>query len=618
MSESAIEINSRLLIVDDNRAIHEDFKKVLGPKLSASPSLADVEEELFGNRRSEPPASARVFQMDSAFQGQEALALVKQSLAEDRPYAMAFMDVRMPPGWDGIEATAKIWEVDPDLQIVICTAYSDYSWDEMLRKLGQSDRLVILKKPFDNIEVTQLAHSLTRKWQLHHEAKKRLAGLEETVVARTEQMVREQEKFRGIFENSPEGIFQKAPDGGFICANPALVEIYGYASAAELMAQFNGAENEFYVDPARRAEWQRRMKQEKVVREFESEIRCRDGSRKWISETTCQVSHLDGSLLFYQGFVVDITARRLAQSERNLMEVHLRQAQKLESVGQLAAGIAHEINTPIQYVGDNIRFVESSFESLNHLLRDYQSLVAAVRANTLTPEVLDKVESASREVDLDYLSREIPLAVHQSLDGINQVTNIVRAMKEFSHPGAVEMVPANLNHAIQTTATVARNEWKYVAELVTDLAPDLPLVPCVPGEFNQVILNLIVNAAHAINDVVKDTEGAKGVIKITTRVEGDSARIDISDTGAGIPMEVRHRIFEPFFTTKEVGKGTGQGLAIARATIVTKHGGQLTFESTVGQGTTFTILLPLEMAKTGSGDKKMANPQNHAAAKKRN
>ena len=329
------------------------------------------------------------------------------------------------------------------------------------------------------------------------------------------------------------------------------------------------------------------------MREFESEIRCKDGTKKWISETACKATKLDGTTLYYQGFVVDITAQKHARKERELMEAHLRQAQKLESVGQLAAGIAHEINTPIQYIGDNIRFVLESFNELSGLLAECRKLATAVESNSVTPAMLTAVESITRTADLEYLSREIPAAARQSLEGVKHVAHIVCAMKEFSHPGSAEKVPIDLNHAVETTLTVARNEWKYVAEVITELAPNLPPVPCLPGEFNQVVLNLVVNAAHAIGDVVKNAEGTKGSIMIVTRLADPWVEILISDTGAGIPESIRNRIFEPFFTTKEVGKGTGQGLAIARSTIVKKHGGELFFESTVGKGATFTIRMPI-------------------------
>jgi two-component system, NtrC family, sensor kinase len=596
MKTSGDKNTPRLLIIDDNRAIHDDFRKILCPKPLSSGNLDEAEAALFGEAPTTSSCPAISFQLDSACQGKEGLDLVKKAVEQGTRYALAFVDVRMPPGWDGVETTARIWEVDPDLQIVICTAYSDCSWDEMLGKLGHSDRLVILKKPFDSIEVLQLANSLSRKWHLLQESKNKMTSLEEMVVARTAQMVQEQEKFKDIFENSPEGIFQIAADGRFLTANPALAAIYGYSSPRELIEQLTDIQTRLYVDPARLPEFQKRLHQERIVREFESEIKCRDGSRKWISETACKVTRLDGSLLHYQGFVVDITAEKDAQKERDLMEAQLRQAQKLESVGQLASGIAHEINTPIQYIGDNIRFIEESFAGLGQLLRDFQNLAGAVQSHSVTPELLAAVESSGKAVDIAYLSQQIPLAVRQSLEGVNHVSTIVRAMKEFSHPGGREKVAIDLNHAIETTVTVARGEWKYVAGVETDFDPGLPRVPCLPGEFNQVILNLIVNAAHAIGDVVKKAEGTKGVIKISTRQDGPWAQISISDTGTGIPESIRHRIFDPFFTTKDVGRGTGQGLAIAWSTVVDKHGGQLNFESTVGRGTTFIIRLPIHPA----------------------
>jgi PAS domain S-box-containing protein len=592
MNNSGLTEQSRLLIIDDNRAIHDDFRKILIPKNHSSERYDQTAARVFGEQPAAGSRSTNCFQLDSAYQGRDGLALVQQAARLGARYAMAFVDVRMPPGWDGVETIARIWEADPDLQVVICTAYSDCSWEDMLEKLGHSDRLVILKKPFDCIEVLQLANSLSRKWHLLQESKSKLAGLEEAVVARTAQAVQEQEKFREIFENSPEGIFQTSPDGRFLTANPALVSMFGYASPQELMEQVTDIQTQLYADPKRRQEFKKQLQEQNVVREFEAEMKCKDGSRKWISLTACRVSKLDGSLLHYQGFTTDITAQKNALKERNLIEVQLRQAQKLEAVGQLAAGIAHEINTPIQYIGDNIHFIEESFADLGELLQHYRKLAAAVQSNTITSELLSALERSIQKTDIEYLSREIPLAVQQSLQGVGHVSHIVNAMKEFSHPGGREKVALDLNHAIETTVTVARGEWKYVAEVVTDLEPALPPVPCLPGEFNQVTLNLLINAAHAIGDVVRKVEGSKGTIRISTRLDGAWVEIRISDTGTGIPEAIRDRIFDPFFTTKEVGKGTGQGLAIARSVIVDKHGGTLTFESEVGRGSTFIIRLP--------------------------
>jgi signal transduction histidine kinase len=271
----------------------------------------------------------------------------------------------------------------------------------------------------------------------------------------------------------------------------------------------------------------------------------------------------------------------------------LSQAQKLESVGQLAAGIAHEINTPTQYVGDNIRFVQKSFVHLVKLLNIYDRLWIETCADTLTPAVKQEVATALQKTDTRFLLEEIPKAIDDGLEGVKRVSSLVSAMKEFSHPGTKEKVPLDLNRAIRSTITVAQNEWKYVADVETEFDPDLPLVSCLPGEFNQVILNLIVNAAHAIGDLPKPGDAQKGKIRVRTALCPTGVEIRIADTGRGIPPEVRAKIFDPFFTTKEIGKGTGQGLAIARSVIVDKHEGSLDFETVVGEGTTFIIRLPL-------------------------
>lgn len=279
-------------------------------------------------------------------------------------------------------------------------------------------------------------------------------------------------------------------------------------------------------------------------------------------------------------------------TERNVLEDQLRQAQKLESVGQLAAGIAHEINTPTQYIGDNVRFLQDAFSDLKKLLAHYERLSVAGEGSSLPSETVLEIADAVKRADPAYLLEEIPKAIEQTLEGVGRVSTLVSAMKEFSHPGTKEKVPVDLNHAIESTITVARNEWKYVADLETDFDRTLPLILCQPGEFNQVILNLIVNAAHAIGDVIAKGGSSKGMIKVQTRNCPQFAEIRIEDTGSGIPEHVRPRIFDPFFTTKEIGKGTGQGLAIARSVVVDKHEGTIHFETEHGKGTTFIIRIP--------------------------
>ena len=281
-------------------------------------------------------------------------------------------------------------------------------------------------------------------------------------------------------------------------------------------------------------------------------------------------------------------------SEKRSLEAQLLRSQKLEAVGQLAAGIAHEINTPTQYVGDNIRFLKDSFKEISALIGQLKVIsTTATDGKILAADISTALDA----VDADYLLAEIPTAISQSLDGVGRVAGIVRAMKDFSHP-ATERTPLDINRAMASTATVASNEWKYVAELKTDFDADLPAVPVMPGDFNQVILNMIVNAAHAISDVVGDGANGRGAITLSTRRVDEWAEIRISDTGCGMTPEVAARIFDPFFTTKAVGKGTGQGLAITHNVIVDKHGGTIRVDSTPGKGTTFVIRLPLEATGT--------------------
>jgi PAS domain S-box-containing protein len=312
----------------------------------------------------------------------------------------------------------------------------------------------------------------------------------------------------------------------------------------------------------------------------------RDGKTRFLGMNVLRVPAKGGERT---GFIItgaDVT-------DRMVLELQLRQAQKLEGIGQLAAGIAHEINTPTQFVGDNIRFLKDSWGPVSEFMNFCGTMQAECAAGPVSSEHLLQFCELHKKCDLEYLSEHIPKAIDLSLEGVKRIAKIVKGFKEFSHPGSEEKQTINLNQAIETTISVAKHEWKYCADVVTAFDDDLPAVPCLVGEFNQVILNLIVNSAHAISNAAEKNGSGKGTITISTRQDGDWARIAVADTGAGIPMEIRSRVFEPFFTTKEVGKGTGQGLALAHAAIVKRHQGQLWFESELGIGTTFFIRLPL-------------------------
>jgi PAS domain S-box-containing protein len=318
-------------------------------------------------------------------------------------------------------------------------------------------------------------------------------------------------------------------------------------------------------------------------------IRARD-SAPWMSVEAIvgRVSEHDGSRS------IVFNARDV--SERQSLELELRHAQKLESVGRLAAGIAHEINTPIQFVGDNTRFLESAFADLNRLHDAYRELIPAASSAADRVEAVAKADAVAHDIDIDFLLEEVPMAIRQSLEGISRVATIVRAMKAFGHPGSEEMTRADLNEAINNTLIVANNEIKFVADVETDLA-DIPLVRCHLGDVNQVILNLVVNAAHAIASA-----GPRGMIRINTRTVDGYVIIEVADTGTGVPPDIADKLFDPFFTTKEVGTGTGQGLALVRSLVVDRHGGTIDFTTEWGVGTVFTVRLPLETAGEPAGD----------------
>jgi len=290
----------------------------------------------------------------------------------------------------------------------------------------------------------------------------------------------------------------------------------------------------------------------------------------------------------------DLTELLETEKEKDVLQTRLVQAQKLEAVGQLAAGIAHEINTPTQYIESNIDFLGDAFDDISDLMAHYNILLESAKKGSLTTEQTDAADNSLEEADWNYLREEVPNAVTQAKEGTHRVSTIVRAMKEFSHPSSKDKVPSDLTKIITNTTTVCQNEWKNVADLETDFAPDLPLVPVVADEIGQVILNIMVNASHAISDKLEDVhEDGKGTIKITAKTHSENAEITITDSGSGMPEKVLKQVFDPFYTTKEVGRGSGQGLAIAHDVITNKHGGSIKVESEIGKGTTFIIHLPL-------------------------
>ncbi len=399
----------------------------------------------------------------------------------------------------------------------------------------------------------------------------------------TVKLAEERDKFASVFRSAAVGMVIADAEGRILEANPALQSMLGRRqdelvgkSAEDLADKVDADVCLSTVRDLASAKVAAHWGRWRLVR--------KNGDHMLADAQSTVVLDSQGRTKMIISIVEDAT-------ERNRLEVELRHSQKLESVGRLAAGIAHEINTPIQFVGDNVNFLSGSFEQLLALCDLYRQLCAKAANAPLSEADLAHQKQEEEEADLDYIRSAIPTSIASTIDGVGRVARIVQSMKAFAHPDRGERSTADINTALRNTLTVATNELKYVAQVETKFG-DVPAISCFLSDLNQVFLNLLVNAAHAIGDVVGKS-GQRGTIRVRTYVEKDNLVIAISDTGPGIPPAVQSRIFEPFFTTKEVGKGTGQGLALARSVVTEQHGGSITFETEMGKGTTFFIRLPL-------------------------
>jgi len=456
--------NRRILLIDDTPSIHEDFRKILSPQAQQNADLDLMEAALFG---SEVKRASTAFELDSAYGGQEGLSKLCEALKNDRPYSLAFVDMRMPEGWDGAQTIEHLWKEDPRLQVVVCTAYSDYSWEELLDRLLAHDRLLILKKPFDNIEIQQMANTLTTKWEMTERAQMQMSHLEQMVEQWTQQ-------------------FKMASD-----------------------------------------------------------------------------------------------ALQRETDERKQLEDQLVQSEKLASLGQMAAGVAHEINNPIGFISSNLGTLSSYFNHLQEMLDAYRRAEEAIGST----ERLERLKSLRERIELDFLMEDIPLLIKESKEGIDRVGQIVKDLKDFSRVDASQQWQwANLRHGIDSTLNIVANELKYKADVVKEYQ-DLPEIECLPSQINQVIMNLIVNAAQSMGP-------ERGTITLRNGIEGESVWLEVADTGSGIAPESLQKIFDPFFTTKPIGQGTGLGLSLSYG-IVKKHRGDISVRSEVGVGTTFRVQLPV-------------------------
>jgi len=580
--------NNHILVIDDNPAIHQDFRKILSPIDSDLEGELDADEaSLFGDA---PSAGRELnFQIDSAFQGQEGLEKVRAAVLAGTPYAVAFVDVRMPPGWDGIETISHIWKEFPDLQIVICTAYSDYSWEDIAKAVGNTDHVLVLKKPFDNIEVMQMACALSKKWQLTQIANRQLADLDALVAQRTAELNKvnawltgeiaqrtaaqdlltsSEERFSKAFHSSPVPMaIQRANGPGFLDANERFLALLGAERESVLTGEVS-----FWVQPGTSHQINLELAAHHAVRDFASTIRTCSNE---IREVLIAADNLElGSEPFYLLILQDIT-------DRVRLENELRQAQKMEAVGRLAAGVAHDFNNMLTVILGYASMMQNGSPRLDEKLASY----------------LRQVEQAAE-----------------------RATALTRQLLAYSRKQIIQRRPLQLNEIVHQTVGMLRRVIGEHIILDMQLAPDLPLIYADTTSMDQVIMNLALNSRDAME------EGGSLTIS-STAVEIDDAYcahtpdaqpgrfvcLTVKDNGHGMDSVTLNRIFEPFFTTKEQGKGTGMGLATVYG-VLKQHEGWIEVESAPRRGTTIRAYLPVAEGAVLESTAKTSEPIAEAGA----
>ena len=492
------------------------------------------------------------------------------------PPPMAILDWFMP-NMNGLDVVRKLRAFARPIPTYI-VMLTGREGNEGLVEALEAGADEYITKPFKAAELRARIKVGARVTGLQVALGSRVLELEGALAARKrveEELRRNEERFRLLFSTIPEPVWGFDTETLQVLeVNEAALEHYGFSRE-----EFLGMKvTDIWEDSAMELAFRQQEQSNPIG------LVAREGRHRTKDGRILDVEVRWGKLNFADSRAALLSVHDI--TEKKHLELELRQSQKLEAVGTLAAGVAHEINTPIQFVGDNTHFLNESFGALLQVLAKYQNA-----RGSFEPKLAAEIQTAEQAADLPYLIEEVPKALSQTLEGVNTVARIVRAMKEFAHPDGEGKTPSDINRAVQNVLVVARNEFKLVADIETHFA-QLPLVICQIGEINQVLLNLLVNAAHAVSDTVQGTEH-RGRITVRTRQEAENVVISIEDTGTGIPQAIRNRIFDPFFTTKEVGRGTGQGLAISRSVVVDKHFGTLTFQSELGRGTTFYVRLPI-------------------------
>jgi two-component system NtrC family sensor kinase len=502
-------------------------------------------------------------------------------------------DIAMPR-ITGIDLLVDIHRTSPDTSVLLMTGLPTV--DTAMRAL-QGGAFDYLLKPISADDIVRAVRRAammksikSEKRRLEQENSVYRQRLEQTVEKRTVALRASEARLEGILMVAPVGIY--VSNGGMIRdVNPAFCKMLGYSKDELIFHDERMLHRSDESCLGVRSELDRAIADAGAAR-MTITMRHKDGGIRHIHLEAAPLNGLEVKYGPITMVAVDMTDQLLLQVEREQIKTAQHRARKMEALGRLAAGIAHEINTPSQFVMDNCAFLSDAMTDLQKLLNADQAFRSA--PGMVDHPLAQAAEDIARSIDSTYLFSEIPKCLSQSMDGMNRIRNIVVAMREFSHPPTESKTPIDLNRVIDNALTISRNEWKCVATIRLELDHTLPLIPCMPDELGQVFLNLIVNASHAIADTLTaNTERlGLGIIIISTSHTADWVEIRITDTGSGIPLNVRDQIFEPFFTTKPIGKGTGQGLALAWSIVVDKHHGTLTFESEVGAGTTFIIRLP--------------------------
>ena len=572
MEIESIASNHRILIVDDSAPIHDDFKKILVRSSAGESDFEKAEASLFG-----PPETGdehdQDFELTDAFQGEDALVAVREAVKAGRPFAMAFVDVRMPPGWDGIETTLQLWKADPDLQIILCTAYSDYSWKDMHARLGATDRMVILKKPFDAIEVLQLASSLAEKWMLLQRSRLKVLDLEQIVGERTQELQTSNEQLRGeirqrqTVEQELRGTQEKLKH--FLSKNPAVLYSLKFEAGrlvpswvSDNFTNFTGREIKDWYQQT--PEWnyveeadhlavsgslQTLLAQDHASLQYR--IRRQDDVVRWVRDDRQLLRDQAEQPVEVVGCWTDIT-------ERKLLEEQLHQSQKMEAFGQLAGGVAHDFN---------------------NLLTIIQGYVCMLQSK-------------------DCPDDKRPTSLAAIAKAADRAANLTRQLLTFSRRQLFQPKPLDLNEVVASTSQILQRLVGESITLETQYASGDAFVMADLHMLEQILINLAANARDAMPNGGQLVVAAS-ICEMNSAPDGQQDEfqpgprvcLSVTDNGCGIAPENLSRIFEPFFTTKDVGKGTGLGLASVYG-IVKQHEGWIEASSNVGKGTTFRIYFP--------------------------